>query len=675
MGFVPPSHQKDSHVILMYPTTRHGTGRGAILSVIGMLLFISLLPGLPVQGEFPTNQYDIHPIDVTLRNDRRDGFEPHIIAGPAPGGDGEWYYYDSPSGLLSPGVSNTRRPGNVWVSKDYGYTWEFKEKTNAVVDALPDGIGGSGDTYIALSSNGALYHTDLYLSTASVDASYDGGDSWYFNPVASNYVFDDRQWLDVGKSRDGIADETMYFSFNQLFPLGLVMVKTPIYTDGPADNFLWRPCNQGLPITTDVSARDPFCVDEESGTIYITNYASGAGNLEVWKSTDGGESFTQHIVDGFSGRPAVQNIFTVIDTDMDGNIYITYSSRDHMWLAVSTDEAATWTTHKITSDDYTSVKVLPWVAGGDGGRVAMAWYESEEGTEGSPDTQAESWWDLKVAISHNATDEVPEFEILTLHEDVHYGGIQTTGTGGGSDRDLGDYLTVDIDNNGRLLVSYGMDKDDGPNARYSYPMYAGQLDGPFLRDDTGPSVNPIISTDGSDVTINLEDITDLSGFGIVSVAIDWGDGSENITIENGSSLVAKHSYSDDGTYTVQVQGTNAIGMRTTASEEIDVDDESSFEIAGISGWFCIGGSLIILVVIGIVLAARMGMIGGDGEGNATGRDPMVGGDGEDAIADIEDAEGEMDDEDSDGVGGGAGDQSDVEWETDPVSKKPDKPED
>ncbi len=198
-------------------------------------------------------------------------------------------------------------------------------------------------------------------------------------------------------------------------------------------------------------------------------------NLEVWKSTNGGDSFTQHIVDSFSGRPEVQNIFTVIDTDMDGNIYITYSSRDHMWLAVSTDEAATWTTHRVTDNATTSVKVLPWVAGGDGGRVAMAWYESEDGTEGSPDTQHESWWDLKAAVSHNGADAEPDFKILTVHEDVHFGGIQTTGTGGGSDRDLGDFLTVDIDNNGRLLVSYGYDTDDGPNTRLSLPMYAGHL--------------------------------------------------------------------------------------------------------------------------------------------------------------------------------------------------------
>jgi len=569
------------------------------LLVFGVLILTTIGVSISGSAELPKNQYHILPVDETLRAGRRDGFEPHIIAGPSMDGTGEWYYYDSPSGMLSPGVSNTRRPGNVWISKDYGFTWEFKEKD--MVDWTPQDPGASGDTFIAISKGGALFHTDLYLSSASVDVSLNGGEDWYLNPMASVYVFDDRQWLDIGPAKDGLGDETLYFSFNQLFPFGLVMVKTPIYTEGPLDNYLWTPCNNGLPITTDVAARDPFCVDEQTGTIYITNYASGARNLEVWKSTNGGDSFTQHIVADFSGRPEVQNIFTVIDTDMDGNIYITYSSRDNMWLAVSTDEAESWTIHQVTDNDPTSVKVLPWVAGGDGGRAAMAWYESEAGTTGSPDTQSESWWDLNVAISHNAADPVPDFEIVTVHEDVHYGGVQTTGTGGGSDRDLGDFLTCDIDNNGRLLISYGFDRDDGPNARLSYPMYAGQMDGPFLRDDTGPEVNPSFVLDGSKVTLDLEDISDLSGFGIANVTIDWGDGSSPEVLEN--ATVVTHDYSG-GSYKIQVRAANAIGMRTTEELKVSIDEEGGWEIAGHSGWLVVGSPLILLLIIAFVLFSQ-----------------------------------------------------------------------
>lgn len=586
--------------------TFHRTGTLTPLLITGMLLLVSLLLPAPAQGELPQDRFDIRPVDETLRDGRRDGFEPHIITGPGLNGQGEWYYMDSPSGLLSPGISLTRRPGNLWISKDHGMTWEWKEKRNTITDNLPPGIGGSGDTHTAISRNGGIFHTDLYLASASVDYSGDGGNNWYLNPAASQYVLDDRQWLRIGKALDGIGEETLYFSFNQLFPLGLVMVKTTILTDGPADNYAWRPCNQGLPITSDVSARDPFCVDRTTGTIYIANYASGARNLEVWRSTDGGESFTRHVVTQFGGRAEVQNIFTVIDTDMDGNVYITYCSRDHIWLAVSTDGAESWAIHQVTDSAVTSVKVLPWIAAGDGGRVGMAWYEAEEGTEGVPDQQLDSWWDLRAAISFNAVDDEPDFRIITVHRDVHFGGIQTTGTGGGSDRDLGDFLSVAVDANGRLLIAYGMDGDDGPDARLSYPMYAGQVDGPFLREDTGPVVNPVVAVDGSRVRIGLEDIADLSGFGISNVTIFWGDGSDPEVMEFDGSPPAHavHRYTRGGRYTIQVRATNAIGMSTTTEQQIRIGDDDGFRIADRPGWVIIGSPLLILIVVLLVLFMR-----------------------------------------------------------------------
>ena len=580
-----------------------GTGSSFRVSsmVLALLLAFSVV-ALLASAALPQKEFYIQPVDETVRNGRRDGFEPHIIAGPSMDGTGEWYYYDSPSGLLSPGVSNTRRPGNCWISKDYGLTWEFKEKDNALIDLLPQDPGGSGDTFIAISESGALFHTDLYLSSASVDMSLDGGENWYLNPVASDYILDDRQWLDIGPARDGIGDETLYFCFNQLFPLGLVMTKIPILTNGPIDNYLWRPCNGGAPITTDVSARDVFCVDEESGIIYISNYAPGAGELEVWKSTNGGDSFSQHHVLDAPSRAQVQNIFTVIDTDIEGNVYITYSSRDHIWLAVSTDEAQSWTIHQITSTK--SVKALPWIAAGDGGMVGMAWYESEKGDEGSPDSQSESWWDLNAAICYNALEEEPSFEILTVDPDIHYGGVQTTGTGGGSDRDLGDFLCVDIDSHGRLLISYGEDGDDGPNNRMSYPMFAAQINGPFLRGNKGPVFQYDLDKSDNKVSLELEDVRDLGGLAITNITVDWGDGSSGAM--SNEYLKASHSYPDSkGNYNLTIQVTNEIGMRTTVVVPVTIDVEDEWTIMGLPGGAVVGTPLLILVAVGLaVLISR-----------------------------------------------------------------------
>ncbi len=569
------------------------------------------------------------------------GFEPHILAGP--GIDGNiWYYYDSPSGLVSKGTEypeNQHIPGNLWVSKDLGYTWEYKQKT------VLEGIyspGGSGDTFTAISQNGAIYHTDLYLSSASVDTSLDGGDNWILNTVATwfnptNGFIVDRQWLDIGPTiGGGEGDQTLYFSYNHLAE-GLVMISADV-TDQADVAALWTACNGaqgGGPITTDVAARDNHAVDELNGTIYITNYASGRSQIEVWRSTDGCFSFDgPFLVKETASRAEAQNIFTVIDTDIAGNIYVTWSSRDQMWLAVSTDMAETWTIHQVTTSH--AVKTLPWVTAGDEGRVAMAWYEAEEGTDGGSDDKHDSWWDLKVATSFNAHNETPVFDIYTVEAAVHLGGIQTTGTGGGSDRDLGDFLTVDIDPFGRLLIAYGNDaQDNGTNdSRMSHPMFAGQLDGPFFRVGKGPQMNVTHSQVENEVRLRFESLWD-PDFAITNITIYGHDDWPGLKVDDQNSSYSI-LYSDrDGTYNLTIQATNEIGMRSTLVIPITIKaEDEGWTIAGMPAWAVLGSGLLLLLAVGAVAASgaagglaaafRKGDAGAKKEQIAKGQDKMKG---------------------------------------------------
>jgi len=101
----------------------------------------------------------------------------------------------------------------------------------------------------------------------------------------------------------------------------------------------------------------------------------------------------------------------------------------------------------------------------------------------------------------------------------------------------------------------------------------------------------------------LEDVMDQSGFGISNITIDWGDGSAPDIIENGT--VAKHTYSDSGDHIIQVRAANAIGMRTTVELNVDVEDDDPWEIAGISGWMCVGTPLLLLIILALVLLFRM----------------------------------------------------------------------
>ena len=224
-------------------------------------------------SEAITEDRDIEFFTMMVPGSEGEGFEPNIVAGPGIDGT-EWLYLDSPTGLGS------QLSGNLWISKDGGYTWEFKETGRP-----PINYGGSGDSYTAVFSDGTIVFTDLYLFTVTVDTSFDGGETWIQNPQASKTPIDDRQWLDIGPTV-GVGDpETLYLVYNQI-PGGLFIQKSQFTRSGLG----WVRGNGGLPVSTNVGSRDDFVVDKNDGTVYLPNMEGR--NLIMYVATDGANTFS-----------------------------------------------------------------------------------------------------------------------------------------------------------------------------------------------------------------------------------------------------------------------------------------------------------------------------------------------------------------------------------------------
>lgn len=509
----------------------------------------------------------------TLPQSVGEGFEPHILAGTSIDGD-QWYYVDTPTGL----GSTEGQGGNLWISKDYGESWEWYDKDMAI------GTGRSGDSYTAISEDGNIYYTDLYLTTASVDFSLDGGETWIQNPFASEYVVVDRQWLQIGP--DGSGGEILYFSFNQLLS-GLVMVKSSLIGGAPLD---WVPCNGGWPIATDVGSRDNMVVDQNNGNIYHANYQSNG--IYCYISTDQGNSFVGVEVHDETVHANVQNTFMDIDVDSAGNVYMIWSSREHIMLAVSTDEGMSWTVHQVTERD--GCRVLPWIAGGDEGRIAMAWFDTND--TGNPNNLDDSVWDYIVATSIDATAEEPLFQFANIDPGAHVGSVRTSGLDGDEgpapDRDLGDYIGIDIDEMGRVITAWGPDGDDGPNARNNPCVFARQNEGPFLLENVGPEANFTVKKDGLEVKVDGSLSEDLGGGAIANYVWDFGDGTN---VSNVSK--ANHEYSDEGTYTIILTVINEEGQMMRKAMTLTVEEDEGFPAAVAGG---IGAFLIFLIIVLVI---------------------------------------------------------------------------
>jgi PKD repeat protein len=319
-----------------------------------------------------------------------------------------------------------------------------------------------------------------------------------------------------------------------------------------------------LPITRSTGSRDYFIVDRNDGTLYLPN--SEGRELVTYISDNGGNSFNRiRVVESLDD---LQNIFVVVDVDNAGNVYLTWADKYDIFLAVSKDRAQTWDITKVTQTE--GARVLPWVVGGDSGRVGLTWYESEiVGDSDSLNEMDNASWDVKAAVSVDALSENRTFYITTIHEDVHVGTIKTSGASDEpADRDLGDYFTNDFDSLGRMVITYGFDGDDGANARQSKVMFAKQIDGPFLVEGTGPIANFSLEKKGMKVMVDATESIDLNGNGIVEYNWDWGDGT------NGTGDITEHKYNKTGTYNITLQVINQDGQGNRTSMEVVFTEKS-----------------------------------------------------------------------------------------------------
>ncbi|UCE73569.1 MAG: PKD domain-containing protein [Methanomassiliicoccales archaeon] len=522
-------------------------------------------------SESESIETDIEFLVLEVPDSVGEGFEPHILVGPGIDGQ-EWLYIDSPTGLGS-GLS-----GNLWISKDGGYTWEFKETGRP-----PINYGGSGDSYSAVFSDGTIVFTDLYLITVTVDTSLDGGETWLQNPQASVTPIDDRQWLQIGPTVGGgpfTNPETLYLTYNQI-PLGLYIQKSRVTASG----YGWIPGNAGLPVSTSTGSRDYFVVDQNDGTLYLPN--KEGRNLVMYVSDDGANTFSRYEV--MQTMDDIQNIFVSVDVDNVGNVYLTWTNMADVFMGVSKDRGATWEISQVTVTPGT--RVLPWICGGDSGRIGLTWYDTKtEGDSDNLEDMENATWDVKGAICVDALSENRTFLITTIQENVHTGTIKTTGASDEpADRDLGDFFTCDVDGLGRMVVTYGKDGDDGLNSRQAAVMFGKQVDGPFLLENVGPVANFTYTKDGLKVIVDASESKDLNKGGIDQYIWEFGDGS------NASGVVADHIYNKSGSYniTLRVINKDGQGNRTTLTVEV-AEVKEEFNV-----WLPLFVVVVILIVAGV----------------------------------------------------------------------------
>ncbi|HYR22723.1 MAG TPA: dockerin type I domain-containing protein [Chthoniobacterales bacterium] len=414
-------------------------------------------------------------------------------------------------------------PGNpdVWKSTNAGASF-FKLPTPPV---LPTG-GGDEDiaTVPSATRPAPIYLADLALADVSIRKSTNGGASFAAPGTGGSAgelnASSDRQW--IASDLTG-ATLTMYEMDHELASEAIRFASSTNDSPWVTTTGITDPELQGSTIPN--TNPGPVFVNHTNHTVYgvftssipTTNAANPPFGKQpnVWAAVGAGSGgagmppgpFTDYpIFKGLIDSPTnpappagtqtfgstTANDFPGGDVDAGGNVYAVWAMNN-----TRTNQYAVWisSSHDGGKNFYGPFQVssgpgsaeMPWIAGGDNGRVDIVFYQTTE--PGDPNT-ANLHWNTMFAQSLNAHSREPVFTVSQLSDHImHFGPICNNGLLCGSGtRNLLDFFKVAISSDGLANVVY---TDTGNANSPSHITFARQNSGPLAKQNpTFPTCLP-----------------------------------------------------------------------------------------------------------------------------------------------------------------------------------------
>lgn len=456
----------------------------------------------------------------------------------AVGGHGEpSIKVDDAGTIYVAGVCCVARAAPAWYSKDGGTTWTDLPSPGK---AREWGFGAEGD--FVIDDAGSVYFSDTWVPSIFLTKWSGRGDVWeYTNDTVSVLPgVDDRPWL-------AYSHGAIYMYINHI-----------------THTQIWKSTDGGHTWTdayNTIGAGQRFfpgnvAADRRTDDVYFFGRCNpGSGSLCTVSSHDAGETWSEAPA-GSSPRGGIAPFMVSVDVDRAGNVYGTWAdingSGCDVYLTVSTDKGATWQQYRVNPDQGCST--FPWVAAGDGGRVAVAWYHNPSKAHQNS-VPATSEWRMKTAVITGADTDAPLITHGTLDRVIHRGALN---------RALWDFQQVAVGPDGRFHVSFVEDYLAGCNGTVSTQ---GSLAGykNMCTDWVAQAGGPRIITHAADQT-SIDGLEVTGGTGTVEVAgaatfgratpvtvVNDEDGSPPYDIRSGT-IVRPTARSTDLVFTLGVEG-------------------------------------------------------------------------------------------------------------------------
>lgn len=351
-------------------------------------------------------------------------------------------YVDGPAG--TPGRSQLFR------SKDGGDKFE-KMNFGPVQSRFP----GGGDSDVATRGD-RIYFLDLYLGSNSISVSEDAGATWLTGNPFTTLPTSDRQWIALG-DRDPITEmDTVYALYAQTEGVMLARSRTGGIT--------WE--SHGF--VPAINTASGFTGQLESDGSKTLAFAwEDRGELKSAVSTDEGDTWTMGTI--------ASNVLSIIPgIAMTGSdLYAAWIDRTDysLHVAASHNLGDTWGGDTTLAAGRPS-NIFPWIDA-HGGKVAVAWYGATvpDGTPEqleptvSDDVPDSTQWKVfySESLDSGATYSPPLDVAFGYKSFICTRGLSCDPTlGGKGHRELGDFLTTTIREDGKTFIVFGGQGVAGP---------------------------------------------------------------------------------------------------------------------------------------------------------------------------------------------------------------------
>jgi hypothetical protein len=296
----------------------------------------------------------------------------------------------------------------------------------------------------------------------TVAYSYDNGTTFTVTKVVEGLPLDDREWIAA------YGPATSLLTYTDVATGDIDVLRS---TDGGQS---YSQVSQALPLAMPHTAGN-LAIDPRSGTVYQSFAApsdpSGTSNNEffVAVSTDMGSSWTISPVGCSVAATGIDHVFPNIAVDpASGRVWVAWSDDRSVFTATSTDGGASWICSGPVSAGNAQA-IFPWIAARGGG-ADLVYY-------GTPSGQADGTW--YVYFLQDQSDQPGGWSAPQQLMPVHQGTVCEDGASCTSQRQLFEDFGVDVDPGGLAHIAYSHDMPDLGGSG-SYTGYAVQTGGPRL---------------------------------------------------------------------------------------------------------------------------------------------------------------------------------------------------